>query len=298
MTMNKLYSDLLNHISANLTVLEDKPEESAEATLKALWFTAHGNPMSAQQALSGELPNLDTEQVEQLQSLIAKRLQGIPLAHITGRQQFMGVELLAGPAALIPRKETELLGYAALEILSDVVEREGHALVIDVCTGAGNLPIAYAILQPAANIYAADLSAEAVSLAKQNVDYHNLQSRVEVKTGNLLDPFDCNEFYNKVDLITCNPPYISSAKVGAMHSEISDYEPRLAFDGGPFGIQILNSLIQQAPKYLKPAGWLAFEVGLGQGPSMMKFVNKSGKYTSVIPMEDPNGEIRVITVRV
>jgi len=293
-----LYNDLLTHLREKLNILVDKPEETIEATLKALWFAAYGDPKSAQLACEHNLPDLDLEQVGMLNIFIDKRLQGVPLAHITGRQQFMGLELLASPDALIPRKETELLGYAALEILNTILERQHKAKVIDVCTGAGNLAIAYAMYQPTVQVYAADLSTEAVTLAKLNVAHHELQDRVEIKEGDLLDPFDIDEFYNSVDLVTCNPPYISSGKVETMHLEISNYEPRLAFDGGPFGIKILNRLIQQAPKYLKKGGWLAFEVGLGQGPSMMKVINKCRKYSSLQSIEDSNGEIRVIQARV
>ena len=164
MTQEKqtLYNQLFEHLCLNLAVLDDKPEETIEATLKALWFTAHDKPKSAQLACIGELPDLSSQQAKQLQHLCDRRIQGIPLAHITGRQQFMGIELLTSPDALIPRKETELLGHAAVNIIDTMLlTRKDKIKIIDVCTGAGNLPIAYAHNRINVQIYAADLSPEA-----------------------------------------------------------------------------------------------------------------------------------------
>jgi len=99
-------------------------------------------------------------------------------------------------------------------------------------------------------------------------------------------------------VLTCNPPYISSAKVGQMAEEISAHEPRLAFDGGPFGVAILMRLLQDAPKFLKPGGWLAFEVGLGQGPAMQKRLTSAGVYHDIRTLADHSGAIRALAARV
>ena len=97
-----------------------------------------------------------------------------------------------------------------------------------------------------------------------------------------------------VDLLTCNPPYISSGKVDAMDEEIANYEPRLAFDGGPFGIKILQRLIKEAPRFIKPGGWLAFEIGLGQGPAWVQRLEKTNKFNDVCPVKDRAGDIRAV----
>ena len=102
-------------LARRLTLLPDKPQETAEATLKVLWWLAAGEPMSVELAAErNALPLLDTAAAARLDDLIARRLGGVPLAHLSGRQRFMGLEMLAGPDALIPRRETELLAYAAL----------------------------------------------------------------------------------------------------------------------------------------------------------------------------------------
>lgn len=294
MSAEELYNSLLAKLEVDLKVLEDKPEETPASSLRALWFKAADEPKSTEAAQAGELPELSSEQKSMLNELVDKRLSGVPLAHITGRQQFMGVELLAGPEALVPRKETELLGNAALEVLLEMQSKQGPTKVIDVCTGAGNLAIAFASHAAQAKVYAADLSEDAVGLARQNTEFAGVQDRVEMRAGDLLSPFDEEAFFGSVDLLTCNPPYISSAKVENMHEEIANYEPRLAFDGGPFGIKILQRLIKDAPRFLKPGGWLAFEVGLGQGPAWVQRLTKTGKFTDIRSVQDSAGEVRAI----
>jgi release factor glutamine methyltransferase len=206
----------------------------------------------------------------------------------------MGIELITGPEALVPRNETELLGYAALEKLKQCSLAQQSALAIDVCTGAGNLAVALALNEPKAMVYAADLSIDAVELARQNIAYHGLAQRVEARESDLLSAFDTEKFHNQVDVLTCNPPYISSAKVNAMHKEIADHEPRLAFDGGPFGVSILQRLMQDAPKFLRKGGWLAFEVGLGQGDAILRRLRKNSSYAEVQSIKDEIGNIRAI----
>ena len=294
MKNDELYNSLLDRFNTELKVLKDKPEETASSTLKALWHAASGQPRSAQASEQEELPELTAEQTEELLKFVERRFAGEPLAHLTGRQQFMGIELLAGPEALVPRKETELLGKTAIQYLNKISNERDSLTIIDVCTGAGNLAISYAINEPKAKVYAADLSSEAVSLARKNAEYHNLDSQVELTESDLLAAFDSQKFYNKVDLLSCNPPYISSSKVEIMEEEISSHEPSLAFDGGPFGIKILQRLIKEAPKYLREDGCLMFEVGLGQGKSIIQRIEKMKMYKDVLPVKDNDGDIRVI----
>ena len=293
----KLYEDMLSDLSVNLKTLQDKPEETADSTLKALWFATAGNPLSAQLSEKSKLPELTNEQVDSLKILIDRRLNNEPLAHITGRQQFMGIELLASSDALVPRKETEILGRTAIDFLSKLAETKDELTVVYVCTGAGNLAICYAIIVPAARVFASDMSEDAVKLAQNNVVYHKLEDRVETYVGDLLSPFDNEKFYNKVDLLSCNPPYISSAKVPGMSEEISLHEPSLAFDGGAFGIKIIQKLIKGAPKYLSSGGYLIFEIGLGQGKSLLKQLNSMNDFVNVDGVADENGDIRVIVAQ-
>jgi release factor glutamine methyltransferase len=295
--MSSQYSDLLQRITQRLQFLPDKPEETPESTLRALWHAAAGTPKSAEAALIEPLPELNAAAGERLESLLARRLEGTPLAHITQRQSFVGIEMLAGPGALVPRRETELLARAAIDVSREIAQRQAALRVIDVCTGSGNVALAIAHHVPAARVFAADLSEDAVALARLNAEHLKLTGRAEFRAGDLLAPFDTPEFHGSIDVLTCNPPYISSAKVEHMHGEISQHEPHLAFDGGPFGVAILMRLLQDAPRFLTSGGRLAFEVGLGQGPAMAKRLEKIAGFKEVRPLLDHNGSIRALLAR-
>src|SRR4051812_40226037 len=197
------FSDLLQEVERFWTPLPDKPEETPERLLSALWSTACGAPVSADRAVPAALPVLDEPGLERLRSLIERKRAGVPLAHLTERQTFLGIDLLASPEALIPRKETEILGRAALVKIGCMAKKRGALLVLDVCTGSANLALAYAYYEPLATVYAADLSSEAVELGRRNVKFMGLDKRVEVRIGDLLEPFESPEFLGRCDFLSC-----------------------------------------------------------------------------------------------
>lgn len=292
-----LQGEMLERLAAGLKTLPDKPEETADSTLRALWQTAAGAPMSAALASLSELPALEPDQESALRALVEKRLAGVPLAHITGHQHFLGMEMLAGPEALVPRKESELLARTAVDLARAMVGRQAEATVVDVCTGSGNVALAIAHHVPGTRVFGADISDAAVDLARRNARHLGLDGRVQFSAGDLLAPFDSAEFHGKVDLLTCNPPYIASAKVKQMPDEISAYEPQAAFDGGQFGVAIIFRLFQDAPRFLRQGGWLVAEIGLGQGPILAKQLNKNPAFVEVKTAQDDAGAVRVIMAR-
>jgi release factor glutamine methyltransferase len=284
---------------AGMEALADKPDENADTTLRALWHAAAGAPKSVVAAGDAELPPLDTEMRARLDAFIAQRLDGVPLAHLTGRQHFLGLELISGPAALVPRRETELLAAEAIACARAMIAANPATslLVVDVCTGSGNVALAIASAVATARVYGADLSEDAVALARRNADALDLARRVRFEAGDLLAPFDTAEFVGRVDLLTCNPPYISSTKVGQMADEIASHEPRLAFDGGPLGVTILMRLLQDAPRWLRPGGWLAFEVGAGQGGPVVRRLRNIKAFGDVRELTNDAGEVRAVLAR-
>jgi release factor glutamine methyltransferase len=297
MHKDQLFQSLKTDLENKIRFLEDKPEETVDTSLKALWFTACGLPKSAEEAAKQPLPELTEEQLQELNHLINLRLNQKPLAYLTGRQNFMGLELLSDERALIPRKETEILGQKALELSLKIVRTKKNVKMIDVCCGAGNLGIAIAHFNPDAEVYTSDLSPEAVELTRENISFQDLNQRIQVKQGDLFSGFESEEFYEKIDLIVCNPPYISSSKVSKMPEEILANEPALAFDGGMMGIKIIQKLLHEAPKYLTKAGWLIFEVGAGQGQFILQLCEKANQYNFKDSVMDGMGNIRVVMVR-
>ena len=294
MESTELYQSLLAYLAEHLKTLHDKPEETVESCMKALWAKASGKNRSIESALVEKMVDLSEEQVNLLHQLIETRISGIPLAYITGRQNFMGIELLSDNRALIPRKETEILGSTALEVCQAVSKIKVKPLVLDVCCGSGNLGLALSTFLPDITVYSSDLSQEAIDLTKENISFLNLANRVSALQGNLFEAFESDKFLGKVDIIVCNPPYISSAKVTKMDSEISNNEPSMAFDGGMIGTKIIQQLIRDAPKFLVKGGHLIFEVGLGQGTFISQLIEKSNKYARVITINDDMDNVRVI----
>ena len=292
--MEELYNTIRLQFEQNLSILEDKPEETIESTIKALWNKAHGNALSAEKAMSLPLVELSDQQITLLYQLVEKRLNGEPLAHITGRQSFMGIELLSDRRALIPRKETEILGKTALKLCQEIAENKPIVNVLDICCGSGNLGLAIACHLHNTLIHSSDLSQEAVELTNENISFLGLNHRVKVSQSNLFLNFDSVDYWGKIDLIVCNPPYISTSKVTKMTTEISANEPAMAFDGGMVGLKIIQKLIQESPRFLTKNGWLIFEVGLGQGPFVIQLCEKSGLYQQIASVSDESGNIRVI----
>jgi release factor glutamine methyltransferase len=292
------FKDLLREVQGFWTPLPDKPEESAEGLLCALWSTASGAPLSIDRAGQAALEPLDAEGLARLRQLIERKRAGVPLAHLTERQTFLGLEFLASPEALIPRKETEILGRAALAKVACLARERGLLTILDLCTGSGNLALAYAHYEPQAHVHASDLSQEAVALARRNCEFLGLAGRVEVRLGDLLEPFDEPRFLGGCDFLSCNPPYISATKVKEMHPEISKHEPEAAFNGGVYGVSILMKLVRNAPRFLKPGGWLGFEVGHGQGAGLARQLERNPAFRAVETYTDRTGEIRAILARI
>ena len=296
MTQTGEFEKRRDRLASAWTQLPDKPEESVDAVLRALWFAAAGAPRSLARA-EGELPSLGPGELETLDVLVDRRAGGEPLAYIVGLQSFMGLELQATPAALIPRVETELLASTALERLNNAAAVSDALAALDVCTGCGNVALALARHAPAATVFAADLSADAVALARSNARRVGLDGRVTFEVGDLYAPFASAPFEHRFDVVTCNPPYISSKKVEKMPREIAEHEPRLAFDGGTFGFDVVTRAFTGAPYFLKPGGWFCFEIGLGQGAFMADRVRRSKLYVEVEEIPDGDGTTRVIAAR-
>ena len=203
--------------------------------------------------------------------------------------RFMGVDLLVERGVLVPRGETELLGLTALEVVHD------HARVIDMCCGSGNLACALASRLPGARVWASDLTDACVSLARRNVDYTGVADRVKVVQGDLFSGLQ--HLHGTIDLIVCNPPYISHAKLAGERAVLLENEPREAFDGGPYGLTIHQRVVREALPFLKPGGWLLFEIGAGQDRQVRLLLERTRAYQELRTVADAAGAVRVVGAR-
>ena len=282
-------------LQAGMSLAPDKPDETVEATAHALWYAAAGRPCGIPRALP-PLPQLSGEQAARLDELVARRIAGEPLAYLTGRQDFLGLEFLTAPGALIPRRETELLGTEALRLLAELTATTPAPKVLDLCTGSGNLAVAVANRHPTVEVWAADLEQAALDVAAANARQHQVSSRVHFVRGDLFGALEGAQA-PQFDLIMCNPPYLTSRHAQNMPREIGGSEPVAAFDGGPFGVAITLRLIRETPQYLRHGGWLCFEMGAGQGAMLEKRLRDAKTYADVHASMNAEGVIRALHAR-
>jgi release factor glutamine methyltransferase len=229
-------------------------------------------------------------------AMAADRAAGTPLGYVTGRVHFMALELSAAPGALVPRDETELLGWTALRMLNDLAT-DGELRLIDMCCGSGNLVCGITSYNPNVRAWASDLTDDAVRLARLNVRRLQLSKRVDVMQGDLFDALSGCGLEGTIDMIVCNPPYISSGRLEGDRAELLTHEPRAAFDGGPFGVSIFQRVVRNSLLFLKPGGTLLFEIGLGQERQVPTLFERAAGYDRVTTVNDCQGQPRVIAGR-
>jgi release factor glutamine methyltransferase len=288
------FNRLLDALTQNLSVLPDKSEENAENTLCALWQTAAGKPMSPITAQGLPLPALSAEQFAALELAVQSRLAGVPLAHLTERQHFMGLEYIVNKGLYIPRKETELLAQTAIATVAEDYASNGEVTAVDLCTGIGTVALAIAHHCGNTRVFGSDIYAPAIEAAKVNATHFGLAHRASFFNADLFEPFESLSLKSGIDIIVSAPPYISSVKVKDMATEIAQHEPKEAFDAGPFGLSVFNKIIALAPDYLRPGGCLIFECGLGQGEFLAKRILANKHYERVTEVLDELGQVRVL----
>ena len=250
---------------------------------------------------------LDPDAAEKYGALIARRATGEPTQYITGKQEFWGLEFEVTPAVLIPRPETEHVVEVALERLGargiklDMATGEpSPALrVADVGTGSGCLAVSLAHELPHAEIFATDISAEALDVARRNVAHHGVSGRIHFLQTNLLEallhePRVENRESRPFDLIVSNPPYVARDEAASLQREVRDHEPEAALFGGPTGVEIYVRLIEQAGTLLAPRGILVLELGYGAADAVRKIFRMQERWANVSITNDLAGIPRVL----
>lgn len=269
------YKQLLDEV---YTLFEKKDIQYAVSDADILF--EHFMNISKSRYLLVKDEEADPDREKLFRAAVEKRLDGMPVQYITGTQCFMGFDFDVSPAVLIPRFDTEIL-------VSYVLENESASLeVLDMCTGSGCIILSLIGLNSNINGTAADISEEALKVAKNNCD--KLGFKCEFIQTDLFDKIN-----NQFDVIVSNPPYIESQVIEGLDVNVKDYEPRLALDGGADGLDIYRRIINEAPEYLKSGGRLYFEIGYNQGEAVSELLNKRG-FTGVEIRKDLAGLNRCV----
>jgi release factor glutamine methyltransferase len=231
---------------------------------------------------------VEGEQRQRYDDLVEQRLSGVPLQHLEGTIQFGPVELLTDGRALIPRPETELLWEQSVRALG---EAGPGTVIVDLCTGSGNLALALQHHFPAAQVYATDVSRDALDLARENAE--RLDLPINVLEGDLFEALP-GELYERVDLIVVNPPYVAESEFDDLPVDVRLHDPRVALVAGPAGDEVLARLAADAYWWMGTGGWLFCEIGETQSGRALELF---GGYLDVEVRPDLNGRPRILVGR-
>ena len=219
-----------------------------------------------------------------------KRRRRIPLAQILGRQSFYGLDFFVNEDVLIPRADTECLVDLVLEDYADLAKQAGSSSlkILDLCTGSGCIGISVAKHLPYQELLLVDLSEKALAVAKKNAEKH-LGDNVTLLQSDLLTGVQGKKF----SLLLSNPPYIVSRVIPGLDREVSEYEPKMALDGGEDGLVFYRRIAKEAKAVLLPGARLYLEIGYDQGESVKDIFQKEG-YEAVEVFPDLSGNPRVL----
>lgn len=211
--------------------------------------------------------DVEAEDGERFDALVRRRLDGEPLQYIEGTAAFGPIDVVVDPRVLIPRPETEQL----FEIACDAVD--DPQVIVDLCTGSGNLAIALKHRFPAATVYATDLSTDAVDLARENARRAGLD--VTVFHGDLFEPLP-DHLAGRIGLVVANPPYVAEHELASLPDDVRDHEPVAALISGPIGDEVLARIAGSCSEWLAPDGVVACEISEFLGPLVAEHFSELG----------------------
>lgn len=253
-----------------------------DAVLDAWYLLEHVTGISRGMYFMDMNREISLEQERKYRSYVATRAKHIPLQHITGVQEFMGLEFHVNEHVLVPRQDTEILVENVLQDL------ESDMRVLDMCTGSGCILLSLLKLCGCANVggLGVDISEEALKVARKNAE--SLEVHAQFLHSDLFENVE-----GLYDIIVSNPPYIRTAVIERLQEEVKFHDPFVALDGKEDGLYFYRRIVEESPKYLKKGGKLFFEIGHDQGEDVSKLMKHAG-FTDVAVKKDLAGLDRVV----
>ena len=323
MSASESHIDVRSALKQGLAQLRDAHVPSFTLAAELLLLHVLGRDRTWLYAYPEE--QISSADAERFSTLLARRAAGEPTQHLTGKQEFWGLEFEVTPDVLIPRPETEHLIEVALDRLAVRERRAGRKQALtgegpqiaDIGTGSGCIAIALAKELPGATIYATDISNPALAVARRNAARHSVSAQIHFIESNLLDqvssvgaryivpsrsqgtnpqlhhPPVTNQQSPLFDLIASNPPYIGRREAATLMREVRDHEPEIALYGGEEGYELYADLITQAAAHLKPTGILVLELGHDSLPAVQPLLD-APTWTNVGVTNDLAGIPRVL----
>lgn len=285
--MVKTYSEI--YLDARRTLMSIDDQQGASHLARNLLCYLSGK---SHEALIADRDKYASEAVcEEMEKAVARILQDEPLAYVLGEWTFYGMDLYVDSNVLIPRDDTCALASLAIQ---KGLHLEQSPRILDLCTGSGCIGLALASRIKDARVTLADISKEALAVAKKNVMRQKLSSRVSCYQADALKA--APNFLGKFDMIVSNPPYITSDEMVQLPRSVRDYEPHLALHGGDDGLLFYREIIRNYSVALKPGGYLCFEFGMNQGDDVCSLLETNG-YTVLERANDFNDIERAVIAR-
>ena len=282
--MVKTLSDLYLEARRAFMVME----EPQGAGLLARNLLAHVTGMTQEQVIADRDKYVGDNVCNAMSAAVERIKQGEPLAYILGEWEFYGLTLQVNHDVLIPRDDSCAVTSLAIE----------HALflnsaprILDLCTGSGCIGLAVASRVKDAKVTLADLSKDALNVARKNVSAQRMGGRVTCVQADAMEK--ASSFLGKFDMIISNPPYITDLEMTELPVSVKNYEPAMALRGGSDGLDFYRSITQNYQSALKPGGFLAFEFGMGQGDDVCRILREN-HYNVLERKDDFNGRERAV----
>ena len=282
--MVKKISDL--YLETRRTLLETEDQQTASLMARNILCKFTGK--TQEQVLTDRDKYVTEEICQAVEDATSRILEGEPLAYVLEEWDFYGMRLYVNRNVLIPRDDTCAVTALAIEkgLFLDKDPR-----ILDLCTGSGCIGLALAHRIKDARVTLADISADALAVAKKNVVNQKLSARVScVQADALGEPAP---FLGKFDLIISNPPYITGDEMTTLDHSVKDFEPHLALYGGEDGLDFYRSIASKYRSALKPGGFLCFEFGEDQGDDVCRILEMNG-YTILERSRDYNDTERAV----
>lgn len=282
--MVKKYSDL--YLEARRALMQQ--EDAATAGMMARNLLAHYSGKTQEEILSDREMYAGEQVVRSMEDAVRRLLADEPLPYILGEWEFYGLTLYVNSNVLIPRDDT--VAVASLAINQGIF-LDSDPRILDLCTGSGCIGLAVASRIKDARVTLADISKDALAVAKKNITAHKLTGRVSCVQVDALKRAPA--FLGKFDMIVSNPPYITGAEMEELPRSVADYEPHLALFGGTDGLDFYRSIAENYTVALKPGGYLALEIGDTQGDDVCRILEEHG-YTILERTRDYNDRERAV----
>lgn len=282
--MVKKYSQL--YLEARRSFMAVEQEQMASMLARSLLCYVSGK--TQEQIIADRELYASEEVCEAMESAVKRVLAGEPLAYVLGEWSFYGMTLYIDENVLIPRDDTCAVTQLAIKrgLYLDQDPR-----ILDLCTGSGCIGLAVAKRVKDAHVTLADISKEALAVAKKNITRHQLSARVACVQASALEP--APEYLGKFDMIVSNPPYITTKEMTELPKEVKDYEPHLALHGGEDGLDFYRAIVEHYTQALKPGGFICFEYDPSQGDAICEILKNKG-YTVLERVRDYNDRERAL----